>query len=531
MKISLLTRQKNIYMKRKFTSTIAILFFFALLVISTSSEAQNGLLDLSFDTDGKVTTTIGTAGDVAYSVAIQTDGKIVVAGEKQNGINADFALVRYNTNGSLDTSFSGDGKVTTDFGGLSDNGISVAIQTNGKIVVAGRSSNGIDYDFAIARYNTDGSLDNTFDSDGKVTTAVGNSDDWGSAVAIQTDGKILVAGYAAGSLNYDFAAVRYNTNGSLDNSFNTDGKVTTDIAGYANLCSSIAIQPNGKIVLGGSTNTGTGYDFAVIRYDSTGSLDNTFDTDGIVNTDIDNSSDDLFALAIQNDGRIIAVGVSDNGNGDDFALVRYNTNGSLDNSFDTNGKVTTNIGNFSDDRGLSVAIQSDGKILVAGDTEISNADFAVVSYNADGSLNTGFDTDGKVTTAIASSDDDRAFSIAIQNDGKIVVVGGSIIGSNNYDFSVVRYNNTIIAGIEESGNETLTTSIYPNPAKDLIEVTREGNELNELCIFDIHGKEILKSTLQNDKKKLDISGLSNGVYMVKQSSTRYSSVQKLVVQH
>ncbi len=520
-------------MKNKLKSTFSLHYFFLFLLISASSYAQNGSLDLTFDTDGKVTTTIGTAGDVAYAVAIQTDGKIVVVGERQNGSNADFALVRYNTNGSLDTNFSNDGKVTTDFGGFSDNGIAVAIQTDGKIIVAGRSSNGTNYDFAVARYNTDGGLDNTFDIDGKVTTAIGGSSDWGNSITIQADGKILVAGYAAGSLNYDFAVVRYNTNGSLDNSFNTDGIVTTDIGGTANLCSSIAIQPDAKIVLAGSTSIGPGYDFTVVRYDSTGILDNTFDTDGIVTTDIGNSIDDLFALAIQSDGKIVAVGVSNNGNNDDFALVRYNTNGSLDNSFDTDGKVTTNIGNFSDDRGLSVAIQSDGKILVAGDTEINNADFALVSYNPDGSLNTGFDTDGKVTTAIASSDDDRAFSIAIQGDGKIVVAGGSIIGSNNYDFSVVRYNNTIIAGIEETGTNIMAACVYPNPANELLVISYQliGIDLTELKIFDVMGHQVFKSAGSVGENVIDVSRFENGIYFVQLQIVNNIETQKIIIQH
>jgi uncharacterized delta-60 repeat protein len=519
-------------MKIKLVNQAFVLFLVVQLIFSKGATAQNGSLDLTFDTDGKVTTAIGTDGDVAYSIAIQTDGKIVVAGEKQNGNNADFALVRYHSNGSLDSSFSSDGKVTTDFGGFSDNGISVAMQMDGKIVVAGRSSNGNNYDFAVARYNTDGSLDTNFDNDGKVTTAVGSSDDYGSAVAIQADGKIVVAGYAVGTLNYDFAAVRYNTNGSLDNSFNTDGKVTTDIAGAINYSSSIVIQPDNKILLAGSTYGGIGVDFAVIRYDSTGSLDNTFDADGIVTTDIGNSGDDVFALAIQNDWKIVAVGVSNSGNTDDFAVVRYNSNGSLDNTFDTDGKVTTNIGNLSEDRGLSVAIQSDGKILVAGDTETNNPDFAVVSYNTNGSLNTGFDTDGKVTTAIASSDDDRAFAIAIQNDGKIVVAGGSITGSN-YDFSVVRYNNTIIAGIEETDNENWTASIYPNPASELLVISYQvlGDEQKAVTIFDVMGKEIFHSNTNSNQFSIDVSQMKDGIYFMQIQVENKIETQKIIVQH
>ena len=520
-------------MKCIFSPIALPLFFVMLLLQSTNSKAQDGSLDLLFDTDGKVTTAIGTAGDVGYSIAIQTDGKIVVAGEQQNGSNADFALVRYNSDGSLDSGFSTDGKNTTDFGGFNDNGLSVAIQIDGKIVVAGRSSNGIDYDFAVARYNTDGSLDNTFDTDGKVTTAIGNSDDWGTAIAIQTDGKILVAGYAVGNSNYDFAAVRYNSNGSLDNTFNTDGKVTTDIAGNTNTCSSVALQIDGKIVLAGSSDSGTDYDFAVIRYDTNGSLDNTFDTDGIVTTDIGSSNDDGFALAIQGDGKIIVVGVSSNGGDDDFTLVRYNTNGSLDNTFDTDGKVVTNIGSFSEDRGLAVVLQSDGKILVAGDTEISNVDFAVVSYNTDGSLNTDFDTDGIVTTAIAGSDDDRAFAIAIQSDGKIVVAGGSITGSN-FDFSVARFNNTIIGAIDESDRSVFAGSIYPNPADDHIIIFNPTFTFGDVIkITDLNGRIVKIKIICNISQdiKINTHDFNDGVYFIQMNSNKTSINKKIIVKH
>ena len=158
--------------------------------------AAAGDLDTSFDSDGKVTTAIGSAMTLLRSVAIQSDGKIVAAGYSDNGSNYDFALVRYNTDGSLDTSFDSDGKVTTAIGSGNDSAFSVAIQSDGKIVAAGYSTTVVTDDFALVRYNTDGSLDTSFDSDGKVTTAIGSGDDDAFSVAIQSDGKIVAAGYS-----------------------------------------------------------------------------------------------------------------------------------------------------------------------------------------------------------------------------------------------------------------------------------------------------------------------------------------------
>ncbi len=186
---------------------------FAVLSLSISdAHAAAGDLDLAFGTNGKVLTSF--YGDGAASVVLQSDGKIVVAGDSNNGNDSDFAVARYNSDGTLDTSFSADGEMITDFGG-EDYGTSVAIQSDGKIVVAGYGSSGGPEDFAIVRYNTDGSLDTSFDTDGKLLIDFGRYEN-GKALAIQTDGKIVLAGnsVAAGGLAANIKLVRLNTNGS-----------------------------------------------------------------------------------------------------------------------------------------------------------------------------------------------------------------------------------------------------------------------------------------------------------------------------
>jgi uncharacterized delta-60 repeat protein len=188
-----------------------------------------GALDLTFGGDGKVTTAIGLSHDYASSMAIQADGKIVLAGASKNGSYVDFALARYNADGSLDTSFDGDGKLTTPIGSSDDDVYCVAIQADGKIVAAGYSYNGSNNIFALARYNPDGRLDTSFDGDGKLTTPIGSSSGYARSVAIQADGKIVAAGYAWNGTYDDFAIARYNADGSLDTSFDGDGILTTDI--------------------------------------------------------------------------------------------------------------------------------------------------------------------------------------------------------------------------------------------------------------------------------------------------------------
>ena len=244
----------------------AVVFSLLITVGAHPVAAADGDLDTTFDSDGKVTTAIGSGTDRAFSVAIQSDGKIVVAGLSNNGSNDDFALVRYNTDGTLDTNFDSDGKVTTAIGSGNEQALSVAIQSDGKIVAAGRSSNGSNDDFALVRYNTDGTLDTTFDSDGKVTTAIGSGTETAYSVAIQSDGKIVAAGFSFNGSNNDVALVRYNTDGTLDTNFDSDGKVTTDIGSYNDYARSVAIQSDGKIVVAGFSNNGSNDDFALVRY-------------------------------------------------------------------------------------------------------------------------------------------------------------------------------------------------------------------------------------------------------------------------
>jgi uncharacterized delta-60 repeat protein len=347
----------------------------------------NGSLDTTFSGDGKLTTSFGYgSGDYGHSVVVQADGKILVVGYSWNDGIGDFALARYNADGSLDTTFAGDGTLTTDFGSPYDEGFSVAVQADGKIVVAG-SSNG---DFALARYNPDGNLDITFSGQGKLTTNFGyGSGDYGFSVVLQADGKIVVAGGSSNSDDENFALARYNADGSLDTTFAGDGKVTTNFGSPYDKGSSVAVQADGKIVVAGTTYNDRN-DFALARYNADGSLDTSFSGDGKVITDF--GSDDYgSSVAVQADGKILVAGTGYSGGTYDFALARYNPDGSLDTSFSGDGKVITDFGSIFDN-GYSVVVQADGKILVAGTSDsVGNRDFALARYNPDGSLDTSFD--------------------------------------------------------------------------------------------------------------------------------------------
>lgn len=341
---------------KAFTAT-AFVVLAASLLATVPAQAAPGDLDPTFSGDGKQLTSIRVSA-YGNGVAIQSDGKIVAAGGSYAGAGGthDFALARYMPDGSLDTSFDGDGKLTTDFGGGVAYG--VALQPDGKIVAVGGGAGG----FSFARYNAVGSLDTSFDGDGKRTTDFGGG--WASGVALQSDGKIVAVGYATGfGAEGDFALARYNADGSLDASFSGDGSQTTDIGGDEG-ASDVAIQRDGKIVAVGSSYSfiGSSTDAVVARYNPDGSLDPSFGTFAGFQLTSVSGLDRAGGVALQPDGKIVAVGATN----EDFLLARYNPNGSPDATFSDDGTQTTDFGE-SDGAG-GVALQPDGKIVVAGAT-------------------------------------------------------------------------------------------------------------------------------------------------------------------
>ncbi len=308
-------------------ATVFIVFVATCLLIINNADiarAAPGDLDPNFGTDGEVITSIGTGNDEAHALAIQPlDGKIVVAGwSEQNGTH-DIALVRYNSNGVVDTGFGTNGVVTTFIGSGDDEAEAVAIQSDGKIVVAGRTQQGT-FDIALVRYNSNGVVDTGFGTNGVVTTFIGSGDDEAKAVAIQSDGKIVVAGRSEQSGSFDFVVVRYNPDGSLDNSgFGINGKVTTPVGGNDDGAESIAIQSDNKVVVAGHSLIAGTDDIALVRYNINGGQDTSFGNGGFVTTSVGVSNDEAYGVALQSDGKIVVAGRSEQSGTSDIALARY----------------------------------------------------------------------------------------------------------------------------------------------------------------------------------------------------------------
>ncbi len=391
----------------------------------------DGKLDSSFGENGIVTTDFNNTNDHANAIVLQGD-KILVAGS--NYSYYDFALARYTSDGILDSSFGVNGLVTTDFNNSYDEASSIALQGD-KIIVAGSANYNGNYDFALARYTADGALDASFGVNGLVTTDFNNLYDVATSIALHGN-KIIATGYT-GSGGYDFALARYTADGALDPSFGENGKVTTDFH-YYDVVNSVTLQGDNTIVAGFISDQ-YGLDFALARYTADGALDSSFGESGLLTGYFPSSLASFTSTVIQGN-KVVAAGYALNENkNNDFALARYNVDGTLDTSFGENGKVTTDFNNSSDHRATSIALQGD-KIIITGDTYNpvnGTYDFALGRYTADGALDSSFGVNGKKTTDINNSSYDHAYAVAIQGD-KIIVAGYTTDGGN-YDFALARY--------------------------------------------------------------------------------------------
>jgi uncharacterized delta-60 repeat protein len=408
-----------------------------------------GDLDSSFGGDGIVTTNFETnddesSHDNAYALALQPDGKIVVAGSSgfDNTDDSRFALARYLPNGTLDPTFGDQGRVRTDFNGgggdydVYDFAFALILQPDGKIVAAGVSY-GTTGGFALARYLPNGTLDPSFGNQGTVVTDFTGP---AYALALQPDGKIVAAGGAFSI----FTLARYLPNGALDPSFGTQGRVTTDFgSGRVGGAQALTLQPDGKIVVAGSPTDASGQiDIALLRYRSNGSLDPTFGSQGIVRTHIGSGRNDAAqALTLQPDGKIVVAGSSADASGQvDIALLRYRSNGSLDPTFGSQGTVRTRLGIFASAFALEIQ-PYDGRVVVAGWAYFplpnGSWDFALARYHA-------ITCHGVVVTQIGTTG----------NDTSIGTPGPDVIfGFGGDDTISGRGGNDLLCG--GSGNDTL----------------------------------------------------------------------------
>jgi len=346
--------------------------------------------------------------------------------------------------GVLDVTFGNKGKVVTSIGDSNAVATSVVIQPDKKIIVGGYTSKDGNYVFALIRYNNDGSLDNTFGTGGKVTADIGRYEDVGYSIALQPDGKILMTGD-----NGDFTLIRYTVNGITDSTFGNNGIVVTDLGGYDESFN-VKVKPDGKILVcgtaGDSHNSANG--FTLVQYTDKGLLDSTFGINGIAKK----TNGNAYSMAIQDNGKVLlGGGISVNSNvftGSDFNLIRFNSNGTIDTTFGNKGQVITDI-QRGDDIIHSIVIQSDGKIVCAGETQDSTfkEDVGLVRYDSNGTIDSTFGVNGKVLTAIGQYDD-NGYNVILEPNGRMIVPATTFTKNFPFDpdpflngnFALLRYN-------------------------------------------------------------------------------------------
>ncbi|MGI8683964.1 MAG: Calx-beta domain-containing protein [Acidimicrobiales bacterium] len=404
-----------------------------------AARAAAGPLDTSFSGDGWAAPTLdGEHSERANDMVLQQDDRIVLVGRARSfdTFDSEFLVARLLPDGTPDVTFALTGSTTTPVGpGCSgdDEAEAVAVQADGRIVVAGDASTCEASGIALVRYNRNGTVDSSFGAGG--VALLEDPDESSSSVsdvAVQADGAIVVA---ATRDFEDFLVARFDATGTLDPGFGVNGVVVTDFAGDSDVAAALAVAPDGSIVVAGQTATSGGSEFAVARYRPDGTLDPSFGTGGKATTDFGVSSQGATSVAVQPDGRVVVVGGS-NGR---FALARFTAAGTLDPTFGTGGRTVTA---FPGETSLvtDVALQRDGKVVVSGavgqifsDGALSPAALVVVPpgtfetvvarYGRDGVLDVTFDGDGINRSDLGAGFSEVAEAVAVQADGKIVAAG------------------------------------------------------------------------------------------------------------
>jgi uncharacterized delta-60 repeat protein len=494
-----------IFLAHTFTITLAIA---SCVSLPMDSAAQTGLLDLTFNSTGfVVNNTLGSSNQI-HTVVVQNDGKICAMGP--------VAVLRYNVDGSIDSSFNGNGIVLMD----TTRTYQGVLQPDGKIIVVGNTLVNFQSEYCITRYNIDGSLDTSFGVGGRVITNLANNTDYYAyAVVLQSDGKIVIAGGNSDGnwTSQGFLILRFTANGMIDTSFGNNG-IVTGPAGYA---VSLAQQTDGRLLVAANLAYVPNKDFTVLRYNSNGSVDSTFGDAGKVSTDIASLTEEVNSLALQSDGKILLAGRCNMGpNKNYFAIARYHTNGSLDSSFNSCGIALASTQGtlcFLE----SIAVKNNGKIVAAGHSyNGTNTDFTILCYNPDGSLDSSFNTNGIVSTDVIGTFD-AALAVAAQNDGKIVAAGSAwAAGIDNA--CIVRYNLSFASAFayQPLSIEEHSVILYPTVVHSHAVLRIRGSQLVQMCnryyLVDNSGNivqaNILDSPTPLANLEIKLSNMQQGIH-------------------
>lgn len=495
----------------KSISKINFVFFFWLL-FSIPLLGQNEWLDLEFHEDGIVTTDFANGGDIVYDLAVREDGKIVAVGLTTINQVEQFAVAVYHSDGALDTSFADKGRLVLSLGGAG-HAYSIKLQEDGKMVIAGSGKygpfNGLD--IVILRLTKEGELDPTFGNNGIVYRDFSNRDDVATSLVIQEDGKILITGYSYGLNENKLIVARYNKDGSPDFSFHSNGVYEYVPNNQIDFSwgFSIAMQKDGKALVTGTVGRMPNVDIIVIRLNEDGNIDQSFGDGGVVSLDYGFSEDVGYALALDEKERIIVVGYTKINDNFDMAVIRFLTNGQPDPEFGKDGKIQLDL-NKRLEIAQDVSILKNGNLMLTGNIDLH---FGVVKLNEIGQVDVSFGEDGYQVNSIDQNNGWALCSI-LQEDGKLLA-GGYTAKLTSNDFAIIRYK-TEETNLVENISQNIFCSVYPNPSNDKININLPASYFPvEYRIYDSTGKITDKGILASKYDNIDIMGMVKGVYYIK----------------
>lgn len=527
-------------MTTKLSFNSLALTFLCLIAFNSISYSQNGL-DPSFGDNGTAIIDFDNESDNASSILKLTNGKILISGLNNNWVNSNtpyqykLAAALYTADGTLDTTFGANGKILF---GIDDMHIETqdSAQDNaGNIYFSGLISNQdhTETQAFLIKFNPNGIIDTSFGDNGLILTNYGtNLQSYALNIVIQSDNKIIISGYIVSGAPdniYEVALVRYNQDGTLDTSFGVDGYVLTSLADNLIILSQdSAILPDGKIlVMGWALNSDNTRDLGIMRYNENGTLDNTFGNNGISVIDI-LDTDQFSYLTVQANGKLILTGngFNEGAGSADAVIVRLNANGTLDTSFNNVGYVINNLasGYFGF---INSFVNGDGSVLAIGcDTVFPSTSTFFAKYTIDGMLDTSFNNTGLFEF---EGDNSPVLTQAIINDGKILTAGKINNSSNGTkdDFYMAQFNLDDFLGIEAITSGFI--SVYPNPANEFVNITLSNAMTDtQIQIFDVLGKEVLSLTANTERIVIPVDNLNSGVYFMRVNQNGTVFTEKLI---
>ena len=511
------------------------IFLLSLFIFSITSFSQ--ILDTTFGINGTVFNTFNSAYSKITDIKILSDNKFITCGSTDVGTMAYISLCKFNENGTLDTSFGTDGKIITNFSIPSnyyqytrDNHFPhLVIQPDNKIIVSGTNRNTSlvpTYDFGMIRYNPNGTLDTTFGANGVVMTDFNNLDDFCNSITLQNDGQIVLVGETNTPIQgVNYGIIRYNSDGSLDLSFGNNGKISLDLSSNfypytSSSATSVKIQSTGKIIIGGSCDKqdigNYTVQFAIVRLNSNGTLDTSFGINGqVFSLSTIGGIKQLTCLLIDNSDKIMAGGFDRIGsiNTRKALIQKYDENGNLDSSFANNGSFITD-----EEKAIyEFSLQNDNKILAVGFTSnptgYHDYGYLIYRFNSDGTIDNSFGSNGMFTrnpnTGVYV--EDQAFAVAYQNNSSKIIIGGT-----SYSLNVLeRYGNVVLSNTNL--NSMSPFNLYPNPANDVLKIQNDTNyKIETFTIINVLGKKVLQ--INDFDSEVNIQDLQKGFYIVEINS-------------